>query len=201
MENSVNSSAKRTWKNINAKISATGMFLDKKEVDFFAAVKNNDINFVKRMLNANKCVKRDAINSDGKTAFQIAAENNKIPMIRELLNGIKERELYSVLSQCVVSNNLDCIKKIISELPETLEIENNENEMMELINEAAHLKHYEIVYFFIQNDFLIEENHKCSSICTVKDNERMKHLKVIHKSQVTLNRFKGLTNPVYICLR
>ena len=140
MENSPNSSAKRTWKSFNAKIQTTAVFLNKKEVDFFTAVKNNDISLVERKLkDANNSIKRDAINSDGKTAFQIAAENDNIPMIRELLKGIKERELYSVQSQCVVSNNLDCIRKIILELPETLAIE--ENEIIELINEAARLKH------------------------------------------------------------
>ena len=176
------------------------MFLDKKEVEFFTAVKNNKTSLVKEKLNdANNCVNRDAINSDGKTAFQIAAEKSNIPMIRVLLKDIEDTELYSVLSQCVISNNLDCMKKIITELPDKRAIE--KNEIIKLINEASQLKHYEIVHFFIQND-LIKSNDECTySICEKEANCKEVCVTDIHRSQVTINRFKVLTNPVFICLR
>ena len=172
MANPPNTSAKRTWKSFDTKIQTTAVFLDKKEDDFFADVKEGDIDSVKEKLNdANNRVDRDAINSDGKTAFEIAAENDNIPMIRELLKDIKDTELYSVLSQCVVSNNLDCIRKIISELPDKLTTE--KNEIIKLINEASQLKHYEIVYFFIQNDYLIKDNDECTcSICGEKEGKK-----------------------------
>ena len=201
MENSPNTSGERTWKRFNAKIQKTAVFLDKKEDDFFDAVNYGNINSVKTKLNdANNCVNRDAVNVDGKTAFQIAAENKNTPMIRELLKDIEDTELYSVLLQCVVSNNLDCIRKIISELPDNLAIE--KNEITKLINEASQLKHYEIVHFFIQND-LIKSNDECSCSMSEKEANKCKDVCVtdIHRSQVKIIRFKVLTNPVFICFR
>mgnify|MGYP002803371224 FL=1 len=201
MENSPNTSGKRTWKSFIAKIQKTAVFLDKKEDDFFVAVNHGDIDSVKTKLNdANNCVNRDAVNVDGKTAFQIAAENKNIPMIRELLKDIEDTELYSVLLQCVVSNNLDCIRKIISELPDNLAIE--KNEITKLINEALQLKHYEIVHFFIQID-LIKSNDECSCSMCEKEANKCKDVCVtdIHRSQVKIIRFKVLTNPVFICFR
>jgi hypothetical protein len=182
----------------------TGVFLNQKEVKFFAAVKKGNIDLVRTMLtDADNRVNRDAINSNGKNAFQISVENDNIDMIKQLLDDIEETELYFVLSQCVVANSLDCLRKIISALPKELR---KENVIIELMNEAAQLKHHEIVYFFIQNGYLIEDNHECAcSRCETEGKERGcdEHLCItgIHRSQVAISRFKGLTSPVYMCLR
>ncbi len=143
----------------NVKIETTGVFLDENEAAFFAAVKSGDIKSVRSKLNdAVKRVSKDAINSDGKTALQIAAENNNVDMVKELLNNtVNKPDLYTALLQCVVKNDLGCIKKIFSEVPDDFKLGTA------LTIHAAQLRHYEIVYFLIQNGCLI---HECERTCT-----------------------------------
>ena len=221
----------------NVKIETTGIFLDENEAAFFVAVKSGDIKSVRSKLNdADKRVSKAAINSDGKTALQIAAENDNFDMVKELLNNtVNKPDLYTALLQCVVKNDLGCIKKIFSEVPDDFKILGTA-----LTIHAAQLRHYEIVYFLIQNGYLI---HECERTCTtcktesngkecpdcktevdskecrtcntendkkecptcVKTKVKKCHGHVciadVRRSQETINHFRGLTSPVYMCLK
>ncbi len=172
----------------------TGVFLDQNEVEFFDAVESGDINLVKRKLDdINNPVNINAINSDGETALQIAVENNKFEIMKELL--AKGADLKIALLQCVIENDLECVKVLLSNKPDDIHI--SEDSYITPTILAAQLGHYEIVHLLIQNKYLIEKPHDCECTCSKECGQKSDML----RSQIAINRFRGLSSPVYMCLR
>ena len=187
---------------ISVETATNGVFLDQNDADLFAAVKNGDTNLVKSKLNdVNSPMNIDAINSDGETALQIATKIGNSDIIHELLkNGAN---LYTALSQCVLENNLECVKELLSKKPE-----HKFAELEELIIQAAELGHYDIVHFFlIQKDCKINEPHdfecnkKCCKPTECKEKTYASYAADVRRSKIAINRFKGLSCPVYMCVR
>jgi ankyrin repeat protein len=162
---------------------------------FFAAVKRGDIDLVKSKLDDtnNPAVNINAINRDGETALQIAAKNRNFAIMKELL--AKKADLKNALLQCIVENDLECVKILLPNKPGDIEI--SKDSYITPIILAAQLGHYDIVHFFIQNNYVIEEPHDCKLNC----NEECKKKSDMFRSQIAINRFRGLSNPVYMCLR
>ena len=166
----------------------TGIFLN--EPEFFDAVKSGDINLVKSRLNdTNNPVNINAANSDGKTALQIATEHKKFDIMKELL--AKGAGLKIVLFQCVVENDLECVKVLLSNNPDDIGI--SEDSYITPTILAAQLGHYEIVDFLIQNKYVIEKPHDCECTCREECEQKSDML----LSQIAINRFIGLSSPVY----
>ena len=172
----------------------TGVFLDQNEVEFFEAVKRRDIDFVKGKLNDPKNpVNINAINSDGETALQIAAENSYFDIMTELL--AKGADLKIALLQCVVENDLECVKVLLSDKPDDIGISGDSYITPTIL--AAQLGHYAIVHFLVQNDYMIKEPHRFECVCSEECQKKSDML----RSQIAINRFRGLSSPVYMCLR
>ena len=171
----------------------TGVFLDQNEDEFFDAVKRGDTSLVKDKLNdPNNPVNINAINSDGETALQIAAENSEIEIMRELL--AKGADLKIALLQCVVENDLECVEVLLSNSPD-IGISGDSYITPTIL--AAQLGHYEIVHLLVQNNYLIQEPHGYECDCKEECLEKSDML----RSQIAINRFRGLSSPVYMCLR
>jgi ankyrin repeat protein len=164
------------------------------EGEFFAAVESGDIDLVKSKLDdTNNPVNINAINRDGETALQIAAKNNNFEIMKKLL--AKKADLKNALLQCIVENDLECVKILLANGPGDIEISKDSYMTPTIL--AVQLGHYEIVHFFIQNNCVIEEPHDCKLNC----NEECKEKSDMFRSQIAINRFRGLSNPVYMCLR
>ena len=170
--------------------AATGVFLDENEVEFFDAVERGDIDLVKSKLNdTNNPVNINAINSDGETALQIAVEHNHFDIMKVLLD--KKADLKIALLQCVIENDLECVKVLLSNTPKLT----GDSYITPTIL-AAKLGHYDIVHFLIQKNYLIEEPHSIE--CTCPECEQQSDML---RSHIAINRFRGLSSPVYMCLR
>ncbi|CAB4026608.1 short transient receptor potential channel 5-like isoform X2, partial [Paramuricea clavata] len=162
--------------------------------EFFDAVKSGNIDLVKSKLDdTNNPVNINAMNSDGETALQIAAKNSNFEIMKELL--AKKANLKNALLQCIIENDLECVKILLANKPGDIEI--SKDSYITPIILAAQLGHYDIVDFFIQNNCVIEEPHGCECACE-KECEEKSHM---FRSQIAINRFRGLSNPVYMCLR
>jgi ankyrin repeat protein len=94
----------------------------------------------------------------------------------------------------VERDDIDLVK---SKLNDTNNIEISKDSYITPIILAAQLGHYEIVNFLIQNNYVIEEPHDCKLNCS----EECKKKSDMFRSQIAINRFRGLSNPVYMCLR
>jgi ankyrin repeat protein len=162
--------------------------------EFFAAVESGDIDLVKSKLDdTNNPVNINAINRDGESALQIAVKNRNFDIMKELF--AKKADLKNALLQCIVENDLECVKILLANKPGDIEI--SKDSYITPIILATQLGHYEIVQFFIQNNCVIEEPHDCKLNC----NEECKEKSDMFRSQIAINRFRGLSNPVYMCLR
>ena len=175
--------------------TTTGIFLNDDEKELFSAVTRGDLELVKMKL-SNYRVNVNAINSDGDTVLQIAAENKKNDIMNELLD--KGADLKIALLQCVLENDLKCVKVLLSNNPPDIRISGDCYITPTIL--AAQLGHYEIVHFLVQNGYLIESPHVC------KNSEECKKEKCTEKSdmlrsQIAIHRYRGLTSPVYMCLR
>ncbi len=80
----------------------------------------------------------NATNSDGETALQIATEHKKFDIMKELL--AKGAGLKIVLLQCVVENDLECVKVLLSNNPDDIGI--SEGSYITPTILAAQLGHY-----------------------------------------------------------
>jgi ankyrin repeat protein len=164
------------------------------EGEFFDAVKSGDIDLVKSKLDdTNNPVNINAINRDGETALQIAAKNSNFEIMKKLL--AKKADLKNALLQCIVENDLECVKILLANGPGDIEI--SKDSYITPIILAAQLGHYDIVHFLIQNNCVIEKPHGCECTCE----EECKEKSDMFRSQIAINRFRGLSNPVYMCLR
>ena len=111
--------------------------------------------------------------------------------MKELLD--KGADLKIALLQCVVDDDLECVKVL---LDHKRDIGISGDSYITPTILAAQLGHYEIVHVLIQNNYLIEEPHECEcdcEECTAKSD--------MLRSQIALSRFRGLSSPVYMCLR
>jgi ankyrin repeat protein len=175
--------------------ATTGVFLDQNEAEFFDAVKRGDIDLVKSKLDdTNNPVNINAINRDGETALQIAAENSNFDIMKELL--AKEADLKNALLQCVIENDLECVEVLLKNKT-VPDIEISKGSYITPTSLAAQLGHYDIVHFLIQNNCVIKEPHGCECACEEECEEKSDML----RSQIAINRFRGLSSPVYMCLR
>ena len=172
----------------------TGVFLNENESEFFDAIKNGNIALFKGKLNdKDNPVNINAINSDGVTALQIAAKNGNSEITKELLD--KGADLNIALLQCVVENDPESVAVLIlSNHVQDIGISGDSYITPTIL--AAQLGHYEIVHFLIQHNCLIKEPHDCDCFCN-ECNEKSDML----LSQIAINRFRGLSSPVYMCLR
>ena len=164
------------------------------EGEFFAAVESGDMDLVKSKLDdTNNPVNINATNRDGETALQIAAKNSNFEIMKELF--AKKADLKNALLQCIVENDLECVKILLANGPGNIEISKDSYMTPTIL--AAQLGHYEIVHFLIQNNYVIEEPHDCKLNC----NEECKEKSDMFRSQIAIHHFRGLSNPVYMCLR
>ena len=172
----------------------TGVFLNENDSEFFDAIKSGNIALFKGKLHdKDNPVNINAINSDGLTALQIAAKNGNSEIIKELLD--KGADLNIALLQCVVENDPESVAVLIlSNHVQDIGISGDSYITPTIL--AAQLGHYEIVHFLIQHDCLIKEPHDCDCFCN-ECNEKSDML----LSQIAINRFRGLSSPVYMCLR
>jgi ankyrin repeat protein len=163
--------------------------------NFFDAVKSGDIDLVKSKLDDtnNPAVNINTINRDGETALQIATKNRNFDIMKELL--AKKADLKNALLQCVIENDLECVEVLLKNKPGDIEI--SKDSYITPIILAAQLGHYDIVHFLIQNNCVIEKPHSCECTCE----EECKEKSDMFRSQIAINRFRGLSNPVYMCLR
>ena len=186
--------------------TTTGVFLNEYEKELFAAVADGDLDLVRSKFNSH--VNINAINSDGETVLQIAVENKKFDIMEVLLD--KGADLKIALLQCVLENDLECVKVLLSKTPPDIRI--SEDCYITPTILAAQLGHYEIVHFLVQNDYLIERPNVCmnssknnpfklglGTCCSVDCKE--KNWDDMLQSQITINRYRGLTSPVYMCSR
>ncbi|XP_028395064.1 short transient receptor potential channel 5-like [Dendronephthya gigantea] len=174
--------------------SQSGIFLNEAENELFSAVESGDLELVKTKLNNE--VNVNAINSDGDTVLQIAAENKKFDIMEELLD--KGADLRIALLQCVLENDLECVKVLLSNRPTNIGI--SEDCYITPTILAAQLGHYEIVHFLVQNDYLIERPHVCKNSSKECKKEKCEEKSDMLRSQIAIHRYRGLTSPVYMCL-
>lgn len=169
-----------------------GVFLNENESEFFDAIKGGNIDLVRTKLNDNNnAVNINAVNSDGLTALQMAAKNDKSEVILELL--AKGADLNLALLQCVVENDPETVE-VLSKHADDREISSDSYITPTIL--AAQLGHYEVLHFLIEKNHLIKEPHGCECDC----NECNKRSDML-RSQIAINRFRGLSSPVYMCLR
>ena len=172
--------------------ATTGVFLNENESEFFDAIRHGNIDSVRRILDdKNNVVNINAINSDGLTALQLAAKNNNSEIIKELLN--KDADLNLALLQCVVENDPESVE-VLSKHADGTKISSDSYITPTIL--AAQLGHYEVLHVLIEKNYLIEEPDKCECACR-KCNEKSDML----RSQIAINSFRGLSSPVYMCLR
>ena len=169
-----------------------GVFLNETESEFFDAIKDLDTALVRSKLNdKNNPVNINAINSDGLTPLQLAAKTDNPEIIQELLeNGA---DLNLALLQCVVENDPESVE-VLSSYAENIGISGDSYITPTIL--AAQLGHYEILNILIQNSYLIKEPHECECYCD-ECNQKSDML----RSQIAINRFRGLSSPAYMCLR
>ena len=169
-----------------------GVFLNETESEFFDAIKDLDTALVRSKLNdKNNPVNINAINSDGLTPLQLAAKTDNPEIIQELLDNGADLSL--ALLQCVVENDPESVE-VLSSYAENIGISGDSYITPTIL--AAQLGHYEILNILIQNSHLIKEPHECECYCD-ECNQKSDML----RSQIAINRFRGLSSPAYMCLR
>lgn len=95
--------------------------VDENEVRFFDSLSRTDIDLVKSKKDDDKNpVNVNAINSDGKTAPEIKAENRDFALMdeRDKLLAAEEDDSKSFLLQCVAQNDLEGVKVFLSKNPD-----------------------------------------------------------------------------------
>ena len=156
--------------------------------EFFNAVARGDVDTVEsKIKDTNNPIDVNAINSDGKTALQIAAKKGHKDVIEKLLTG--KADLKYALLRCVYENDLQCLEVLLTHH------ENSDDHLLAPIIKAAQLGHYEIVEHFMSKDYLIDDPDKCEY-----KRERCKLNSEMLRSRIAINCFRGLSSPVYICL-
>lgn len=166
-----------------------GVFLNETESEFFDAIKDRDIALVRSKLNdKNNPVNINAINSDGLTPLQLAAKNDNPEIIQELLDNGADLNL--ALLQCVVENDPESVE-VLSNYTENIGISGDSYITPTIL--AAQLGHYEVLNILIEKNYLIKEPDEVCSECNQKSD--------MLRSQIAINRFRGLSSPVYMCLR
>ena len=170
----------------------SGIFLNENESEFFDAIKERDIALVRSKLNdKNNPVNINAINSDGLTPLQLAAKNDNPEIIQELLDNGADSNL--ALLQCVVENDLESVE-VLSNNTENIGISGDSYITPTIL--AAQLGHYEVLNILIEKNYLIKEPDECECVCS-ECNQKPDML----RSQIAINRFRGLSSPAYMCLR
>ncbi|XP_046844850.1 uncharacterized protein LOC124438702 [Xenia sp. Carnegie-2017] len=156
--------------------------------EFFNAVASGDVEAVQsKIKNTNNPVDFNAINSDGKTALQIAAENDRKDVIEKLLT--EKADLKYALLRCVYENDLQCLEVLLTYH------ENSDDRLLAPTIKAAQLRHYEIVEHLMSKGYFIDDPDKCEY-----KSESCKLNSEMLRSQIAINCFRGLSSPVHMCL-
>ena len=170
----------------------SGVFLNENESEFFDAIKDRDIALVRSKLNdKNNPVNVNAINSDGLTPLQLAAKTDNPEIIQKLLDNGADLNL--ALLQCVVENDPESVE-VLSNYTENIGISGDSYITPTIL--AAQLGHYEVLNILIEKNYLIKEPDEIECVCS-ECNQKSDML----RSQIAINRFRGLSSPVYMCLR
>lgn len=172
--------------------SSQGLFLDERDAMFLVAVEEGNLELVQSMLNQdNRPVNINAINSDGLTALQIALENKREEIVKELVD--KGADLKLALLQSVFDNDLDCAKMLLTRKSKS-ETKHSDSYISPIIL-AAQMGLYEMVHLLLKNEHFIRLPHQYCCDC-----EQCEKKSDMLRSQIAINRFRGLSSPTYMCL-
>ena len=175
--------------------SDCGVLLDVHEKTLFKAVEQGDLEQVRLILNQDgQPLNITAVNSDGLTPLQVAVENKRLDIVKELLETSQGADLKTALLQAVLENDLECVQILLTKKPD-VEIKQSDSYITP-ITLAAQLGHYDMVKLLMKNDQFIDE--PCGSSCGC---EKCALKSDMLRSQIAINSFRGLSSPNYMCLQ